>query len=94
MIDKEKILKDLNEDIKKYPEILIKLNPQNILHSIEKLTKEKRTIILLKFYETVESNHSFSVFKQYYQEFLEIKNLTKSIYTERIIKFLKEEINK
>lgn len=93
LIDKEKILKNYYEDIRMYSEILLKLNSRNILHSIEKLTKEERNIVLLKYYETVESNHSFSVFKQYYKDFLEIKNLTKSIYTERIVKFIQEEIN-
>ncbi len=92
LVDKEKILKDLNIEILQYPEILTKLNSSNILHSIEKLTKEERNIVLLKYYESIDSNHSFTVFKQYYQEFLEIKNLTKSIYTDRIIKFINEEI--
>ena len=94
LIDKEKILKDHDDEIKKYTEILLKINPRNLLHSIEKLSKEERNIVLLKYYETVESNHSFSVFKHYYQEFLEIKKITNSVYTERIIKFLKEESNK
>lgn len=94
LLDKEKILKDLNEEIINFPEILAKLNPRNVLHSIEKLTKEERNIVLLKYYETIESNHSFTVFKQYYQEFLEIKNITKSVYTERIINFLQKELKK
>ncbi|MCR5187452.1 MAG: hypothetical protein K6C97_00850, partial [Treponema sp.] len=87
-------LKELNEDLKKFPELLKKLDSQNILHSIEKLSKEERNIILMKYYETIEAKHSFSVFKLYYLDFLEIKNLTKSVYTERIINFLKDEINK
>lgn len=94
LVDKDKILKDLNEEILKYPEILLKLNSCNIINSIEKLTKEERKIILLKYYETIDSNHSFTVFKQYYQEFLEIKTITNSIYTERIIKFLNKELKR
>lgn len=94
LVDKEKILNDLNAEIIKYPEILSKINSRNVIHSIEKLTKEERNIVLLKYYESIESNHSFTVFKQYYQEFLEIKNITKSVYTERIIKFINEELTK
>ncbi len=94
LIDKEKILKDLNEDIKKYPAILDKLDSNNFLHSITKLTKEERNIVLMKYYETNESNHSYTVFKQYYQEFLEMKKITNSVYTERIITFLKDELKR
>lgn len=92
--DKDKILKNLDEEIRQYPEILLKLNPHNILYSIKKLTKEERNIILIKYYESIESTHSYTVFKQSYIDFLEQKNLTKSIFTERIIKFLKDEIKK
>ncbi len=92
--DKEKILKSLEEETQKYPEILIKLNPENILHSIKKLSKEERNIVLIKYYEKSNTNHSFTVFKQSYTDFLEQKTLTNSVFTERIVNFLKEELRK
>ena len=93
-LDKDKILKNLNEEIEKYPEILSKLNSHNILHSIKKLSKDERNIVLIKYYESIDSKHSFTVFKQSYIDFLERKTLTASVFTERIINFLKDEIKK
>ena len=92
--DKDKILRNLNEEIEQYPAILSKLNSSNLVYSIKKLSKEERNIVLIKYYESIESKHSYTVFKQSYIDFLERKTLTASVFTERIINFLKNEIKK
>ena len=94
LFDKNKNIEINQNELKRYPDIIAKLNKSNIIQSVKNLDKEERNIILLKYYEVTDNNHSYNVFKQSYTEFLEQKTLTKSIFIERIINFLKEEVKK
>lgn len=90
IVDKEKNLTKLNTE--NYDEILKKLKKGNLTYNVSKLSKNQRYTVLVKFYETSETSHSFTVFKQYYQNFLYEKKLQNSISNQRILEFLEKEI--
>ena len=92
LVDKEKNIQKLNAD--NYDEILKKLKNGVLTYKISKLSKAERHTVLVKFYEASETNHSFTVFKQSYLNFLNDTLLQDNIYNRRIIEFLKNEINK
>lgn len=92
LVDKEKNIQKLN--VNNYDKILKKLKNGVLTYKISKLSKEERYTVLVKFYEASETNHSFTVFKQSYSNFLYESILQNSIYNRRIFEFLENEIKK